>query len=860
MSSNDDEQFNLNSQKKRKLMQRACDSCRKKKIRCDEPVHPQKKCSYCAEHNIECTFKVEPKKRGLPRGYVEGLEQRIRLLEGLVKKLCPDKDMLRSLVHHLDPEYAEHLTNSESTSSSFSPSANSPLTTSSEEMAPKNSVLDIIHKVVSIGLGSRDDPFREDDAAESEILSERLKLLSVKSEDDSCRFWGKSSGMMLMQTAVQFKNRYSKGDTVKRTMLQNKRPNYWKRLPWDKDPLRPPANYAFPSPNLIVKLSEAYFKHVNLFYPLLHRPTFDRAVANNLHLRDDGFGSVLLLVCAVGSRYTDKIDERTLVDGEDSLFSAGWKWYKQVQVVKQGVVDPPTLYGLQCYCLAIHFLTGCCTPQSMWLLSGYGLRLAQDIGLHRRRVPRDRITVEDELWKRVFWVLIFIDRMISVTIGRPCAIFDEYFDLDMPIECDDEYWEHPDPRHRFKQPEGVPSTVTAFNQHLRLTKIMTFALTTVYSIKTKCFELIFTSEWEQHIVAELDSALNNWMGALPEHLRWDPNMTDDRFFTLSGSLMTVYYYVQILIHRPFIRIDEQPSPLAFPSLTICTNAARACSLVLEHQMKRNAVVYPYMQMTAVTAAIVLLVNIWGGRRSGVAPEPRAMRQVEKCKDVLRKAEDRWHSAGSLLDILNEFTCAGELILPEDDPRLLFNVGNTEGLSEHNDLRKESNSPSATSQTSSSSSSIPPCDILPPMRDNQLYLFQQSVGSFGAQTKHLGSEQQNTIFDASFYDNSNVSIFDYGNPGLPSNQMTGEYSSSHGGDVASYPFEHLDSNINIPPPIGQQQSAVDSNTMAMWFNVPNSFQINEWNSFLASFTESTDELNNGTHPSATEGLQESFSMY
>jgi hypothetical protein len=34
---------------------------------------------------------------------------------------------------------------------------------------------------------------------------------------------------------------------------------------------------------------------------------------------------------------------------------------------------------------------------------GVGLRLAQDVGAHRRRSPNARPTVEDELWKRAFW-------------------------------------------------------------------------------------------------------------------------------------------------------------------------------------------------------------------------------------------------------------------------------------------------------------------------------------------------------------------------------------------------------------------------------------------------------------------------
>ncbi|KAF8996694.1 fungal-specific transcription factor domain-containing protein [Cyathus striatus] len=856
MSSNEDEPHNRTYHKKRKLMQRACDHCRKKKIRCDEPIHPRGKCSKCAEQGIECTFTVEPRKRGLPKGYVEELEHRIKLLEGLVKKLCPDKTLLHSLVYHLDPEYATecfvNTTASESTSSSsVSSLASSPLTQPPADTEPKNDVVDITHKVVSLTLGSNDDPFR-DDEVEDDILAERLKLISVNSAK-SCRFMGKSSGMKFMETALLLKNKYLKGTPVKRHILQHRRPMFWQRLHWYKDMERPPMNYIFPSSDLILKLSKAYFDHVNLFYPLLHRPTFERAVANNLYLHDEGFGSVLLLVCAVGSRYTDEIDERTLNDGEQSHFSAGWKWYKQVQVIKQSVLDPPTLYDLQLYCLAVHYLTGFCAPEAMWLLAGFGIRLAQDVGVHRRRIPRERLTVEDELWKRAFWVLVLTDRMNSVSLGRPCALCGEYFDLDMPIECDDEFWEHPDPRHRFKQPDGVPSVVTAFNQHLRLSKIMIFSVNTIYSIKTKWWELVLKSDWEQHIVAELDSALNNWIGALPDYLRWDPNRTDDRFFKLSGSLITTYHYVQILIHRSFIRDTGVPSPLIFPSLVICTTAACSCSLVLEHLTKRLTVVYPFMKFTCVTAGIVLLVSIWGGVRNGVELDPKVMNHVEKCKDVLRKAEDRWYNAGALLDVLNEFTSFGEIILPEDDPALLFKLGNTEFLS--SDAEEEESAPSLSSQTGIFTSNYPAFEIFPPIQEGQLDLFDQYTETFQPPSIDLGTEQRAAaIFDGALFDGFNPSTFNYSNAEHPSGQMGGNNVPSRGvpeNGHDSYISEHLDSNMNIASPIDMQQT-LHSNTMAMWLNGPNGFQLNEWNSFVAGFTALTSELNN-ENQDASEGI-------
>jgi hypothetical protein len=55
------------------------------------------------------------------------------------------------------------------------------------------------------------------------------------------------------------------------------------------------------------------------------------------------------------------------------------------------------------------------------------------------------------------------------------------FDLDMPLEVDDEYWENPDPALAFRQPPGKPSFVTGFNLWAKLMQICALVLRTFVS-------------------------------------------------------------------------------------------------------------------------------------------------------------------------------------------------------------------------------------------------------------------------------------------------------------------------------------------------------------------------------------------
>jgi hypothetical protein len=73
--------------------------------------------------------------------------------------------------------------------------------------------------------------------------------------------------------------------------------------------------------------------------------------------------------------------------------------------------------------LAACFLDGFSPPQGPWAVVGIGLRAMQDIGIHRRKFTEKK-TLEHELWKRCFWVLVIMDRSLSNLLGRSCAIQD----------------------------------------------------------------------------------------------------------------------------------------------------------------------------------------------------------------------------------------------------------------------------------------------------------------------------------------------------------------------------------------------------------------------------------------------------
>lgn len=91
---------------------------------------------------------------------------------------------------------------------------------------------------------------------------------------------------------------------------------------------------SFPPPDLARTLIDLYFSKVNLMYPLLHRPTFNKQWEEGLYRRDVWFAAVCMAVFANASRSSD--DPRVLEMHSESLpFAAnsqdwcfaGWGYY-----------------------------------------------------------------------------------------------------------------------------------------------------------------------------------------------------------------------------------------------------------------------------------------------------------------------------------------------------------------------------------------------------------------------------------------------------------------------------------------------------------------------------------------------------
>ncbi|GJE90306.1 fungal specific transcription factor domain-containing protein [Phanerochaete sordida] len=386
-----------------------------------------------------------------------------------------------------------------------------------------------------------------------------------------------------------------------------------------------------------------------------------QGIASGLHLADEGFGAVLLLVCALGARFST--DPTRLPPGVTSWQLEGWRWFDQVRMARKFMsLTKTSLYDLQIPVLAAVYAASLGLPYANCALVGYGLRLAQELGAHRRTTYGTLPTAEDELKRRVFWCLIAIDRAMCTILGRPCSIQDADFDLDFPTECDDEFWVAENPEQAFKQPSGRPSTVSHFVWYLKLMQINSRALQNIYSLQG--FKTLQNPGHAQQVVTDLDSALNSWADSLPDFLKYDSSRVDAPFAAQAASLHAAYLTLRIFVHRPFITMTRKV-PVPFPSFAICTNAARSCIQVLDRYFALSGPVllchfYHFHIGSLFQAGIIMLLHVWQGMRAGTGSDTtQEFELVGRALRVLKSLELHWDIAGRLWDILHHLLTAVE---------------------------------------------------------------------------------------------------------------------------------------------------------------------------------------------------------
>ncbi|KAG0259367.1 hypothetical protein BG011_002675 [Mortierella polycephala] len=595
---------------KRRRVSRACDTCRRKKVRCDGL---QPSCTNCTTFGFQCTFNDSAKKRGPPKGYIEALENRLHRMENLLGGLVQTGE--RSKVD-LDNLREEHDDDSDSLDHIWPANSDTPLIPGHQHDPSIASTSDISTQSPA---ATEDDfsPFDKDAREKINAISDNLTNLTLE-DGGFVRYLGNSSGIDILQKNQLLKNGYLM------VPMRLKEHQDWI---FEKEIIISQLESAMPMPprDLAEHLIECFFNYVHPNMPVLHKPTFMRQYRNPDPLKKPS-GVLLHAMFAIASRFSNHPE----IIGRDPE-NFGDEYFERAKRLVDLEYELPRQSSIQALLLmVIYRFTSAKSGGRVWVMLGMAIRMAQDLGMHRNSARWHLPPLETEIRKRLWWACYIMDRWVSACMGRPLAIDDIDCDVDYPSAVEQD-WTSPDgnsaspnEENSEKLKEESSFALRYFVETIKLAQILGQILERVYSATTRNHGPSQVSS----TVVELDTILTKWLLALPPDLKYN-HKSDPTKSKLSESM---------------------------PSLNICVSAANSVTHLAEHLVQDHGIKYCWSFLTyeVFTASLIHLTN---SASLDIRLQTQARKNLIKTIRYMKALGQRWFNAAKFSMVLEDLMCA-----------------------------------------------------------------------------------------------------------------------------------------------------------------------------------------------------------
>ncbi|RDW63254.1 hypothetical protein BP6252_10799 [Coleophoma cylindrospora] len=425
-----------------------------------------------------------------------------------------------------------------------------------------------------------------------------------------------------------------------------KRGQIWPRLsylPQADDLPRPPRYIS----DMLINL---YFEQLHFTLPVIYKPQFMaryRLLLANTQQGtnvDAAFLAVFFAVCACASGLFPR------QSGNLTAFP-GLDFYECAMVLLQASTGEGTIEQVQTLALISMCSAGWNKLAQSWKFAKQAVSAAQDLGLHRSPARGAGQLLKEELCRRIWWSVYGLDRILSITLGRPMGIDDNDCDCEMPLDIDDDSLESYCASistsdiaslRTATQPFFPPSRITGFIAFAHLCKIAGRIVRAMSALEMKgprsATEL-------RRTVETLESELTNWLQNVPDAIKFSVNSADE----ISGP------------GAPHLTIPLIPDPnhvhntLEHPSYQKCINAARSCIRVAELIRER---VPPSHHLALCThnltvSGVLLLRTMTSSPSLTLNPSSDVTADVNACIRYITSLQSVWQGSERSRMILEE---------------------------------------------------------------------------------------------------------------------------------------------------------------------------------------------------------------
>ncbi|GME54241.1 hypothetical protein GTA08_BOTSDO03581 [Neofusicoccum parvum] len=597
---------------KRRRVTRACDECRRKKIKCDG----KQPCTHCTVYSYECTYdQPSNRRRNAAPQYVEALENRMKRAEALLGAILPNVDLD-------DPAIVASL--QEDTQM-----ANAP--------ADRPMRADTMNPQVHLEEGQLESMVR---------ATGQLDL-------DEHGYWdyhGHSSGLSFVRRMRERFDIMGRGEgesspfpSARPLSHVFESPKSVQDSPATFDNVLP-GGAELPPKGKAQELCDTAINDASALLRVVHLPTFWKSFEELYSKSPEEYGAaensflpLLYTVLALGtlfSRTSEDLDEV----GYENAINQGVQYFKAARNILD-IAMCRDLHALQAVIFMILFLQSSAKLSTCYAYIGIALRSALRMGLHRSM--NDRFNpIENETRKRIFWVIRKMDIYVGALLGLPHTMSSEEIDQELPAELDDEYITETE---YLTQPPGTVSLITACNAHTTLIDILAKVVRVVYPIKGKTHILqgqkIMSYTVSYADIRELERDLQQWMEHLPMALK--PGGEASILITRVRQLLRMAYaHTQMMLYRPFVHyVSKSPNCATLDKRAYaCASACISVSRNIIHitaEMKKRGMLNGCYWFTMYTTFFSIMTLVYFALENPESPTSQdVLKEAYEGKDVL----------------------------------------------------------------------------------------------------------------------------------------------------------------------------------------------------------------------------------
>ncbi|KAI9243491.1 fungal-specific transcription factor domain-containing protein [Phascolomyces articulosus] len=598
------------TRQKRTKKDRACDLCRRKKIRCDySQAYPQLSCTSCKSYGKQCTFNEAAKKRGPPKGYVEGLENRLRRMEEMLMnvanagRLSPEsyQDLIQEKGNDISSITTKKRSEKRQKISPPSPTSSTGSTTMIQENASS-------HNGVTNPLDNNNaDPNNNNSGG------------AGGSTADSYSYVGSSSGFHLLGKLFPKNSFPSHSNICSSDFAEDESDMMVERLPEEPislvsmNDIESSHQWELPHKDVVDRLIELYFKKMNVFIPIV-----DEADFYEEYRKETGSTiprNLILAICRASARLLDEDDwviKKHNINRTD-LFVA----LADALICENIDFMSPTIDKIQILLLSSCSARKWAAESTDWLGISLAVKMAQDLGLHRSNTQLGIPSHKMEARKRLWWSAYVLDRWICATLGRPLTISDADCDVELPMtEGNNQY---------------------AFIRYFTtLSAILGDILRILCSPRARSFS--DKRRGMDEIYRSLNTTLEEWDQRLPNQWKFSATEMErigrkDLDYDLeiklnfgAGQLRLAYYSVLLLLKRPFVATSEGNE---FEVPDECYDAIQSILNIAEVMQVKSMLSFSW-SLTSYIMFQVLIVTLLLLR----SPDQQIATNAEKCVERL----------------------------------------------------------------------------------------------------------------------------------------------------------------------------------------------------------------------------------